>query len=251
MVNQLFIAKNEKDAVSYIKKGCVILAGGTEINRLNSGVKASSLVSIGRIDGLDKVEKTVIDGQRFIKIGAMCTFQEAIENKNIPDYLKTACLYMSSRIRRNMATLGGNIASLRDDSYLWATLLAVNARFELLNKSGRKTVISADEYLSKSDKFKSALILSILVPASKQNVVSKRYSNTSASHGYITMTICKNKKEYKVGLCVKNSGIYTSDNLDFISAIPVKDDMFGSKEYKKYLLKITEEDLVKALGGAK
>lgn len=251
MVNHLFIAKNEKDAVSYMKKGSVILAGGTEINRLDSYVRASSLVSIGRIENLDKIERVTVDSARYIRIGCMCTFQEAVENGIVPDYLKKACLFMSSRTKRNMATIGGNIAALRDDSYLWAVLLAVKAKIELLNLNGRKTSVDADMYLSKADKYKSSLVLSVLLPAKKLNVASKRYANTSSSHGYITMAIAKSKSEYSIGICLKNSGIYSADSLDLVYGLPVKDDMFGSKEYKKYLLRITAEDLVKTLGGTK
>ncbi len=251
MVDQLFIAKNEKEVVSCMKKGSVILAGGTEINRLDSKVKASSLVSIGRIPNLDKIERVTVDSARYIKIGCMCTFQEAVENNSVPDYLKKACLYMSSRTKRNMATIGGNIAALRDDSYLWSVLLAAKAKIELQSLNGKKTTVDADMYLSKADKYKSALILSVLLPARKLNVVSKRYANTASSHGYITMAIAKSKNEYCVGLCLKNSGIYSSNSLDLVSVVPVKDDMFGSKEYKRYLLRITAEDLVKSLGGTK
>ncbi len=251
MINQLFIAKNEKEAVSYVKKGAVILAGGTEVNRLDSSVKASSLVSIGRISSLDTVEKAEFNRKKYIKIGSMCTFQEAVENKKVPDYLKQSCLWMSSRTRRNMATLGGNIASLRDDSYLWPVLLAVKAVFELMSTTGRKTAVEASEYLSKADKYKSYLILSVLIPSGKVNVACKRYSNTASSHGFITMAICRKNDDYSIGVCVKNSGIFSADSLDFISAIPVKDDIFGSKKYKKYLLQITEEDLVGSIGGEK
>lgn len=251
MADQLFIAKNIKDAVSCIKKGATVLAGGTEINRLDSAVKAKALVSIGRIEGLDKIEKTVVDGKRFIKIGSMCTFQEAVDSTSLPEYFKQACLFMSSRTKRNMATIGGNIACLRDDSYILSMLLACKAKLELITKTSKKTLIELSQYVVKPDKYKSCLILAVLISSSKQNIALKRYSNTAASHGYITMAVNKNKKEYTVGLSVKNSGNYVFDKLDDFSKVILKDDMFGSKEYKKYLLRITEEDLVKVLGGAK
>ena len=251
MADSLYIAKNIKEAVSYIKKGSTILAGGTQINRLDSPVKAKSLVSIGRIEGLDKIEKTAFEGVKYIKIGSMCTFQEAVESTVLPQYFKDACLNMSSRTKRNMATIGGNIASLRDDSYILAMLLCCKAKLEVINKSSKTSVIELCTYVSETDKYKDFLITGVFIPASKQNIAQKRYANTASSHGYITMAMNKNKKEYTVGLCVKNSGIYTFGKLGETDKVTLKDDMFGSKEYKKYLLKITEEDLVKVLGGAK
>ena len=252
MVNELFIAKDIKDAVSYMKRGSTLLAGGTEINRLDSSVKAKSLVSIGRVEELSKIAKiSSASLGKCISIGAMCTFQDVLESALVPEYLKQSCAFMSSRVKRNMATVGGNIALRRDDSYLIATLLACDAVLEIVSKSGKKTAVSCEDYVLKADKYKDVLIYALLIPSVCKNIAEKRYANTASSHGYITMAVCKNKSDFKVGLCVKNSGIYVFNKLTDFAEVSLKDDMFGSKAYKKYLLGVTQEDLVKVLGGSK
>lgn len=250
MANELIIAKTVKEAASYLRKGSAILAGGTEVNRLGSSVEADTLVSIGRIDGLDQVSKCKIGSESYIKIGAMCTFQEAVENEKLPGYFRDACLYMSSRTKRNMATIGGNVACLRDDSYLLATLMAVHAQIELL-KSGKTETVCICRYI-KEEKLRKYLILSVMIPAAKIIVASKRYANTAASHAFLTMAVAKLGKQLSYGVCAKNSGLYLLDSKEDLAKIKFKSDMYGSISYKKYLLDVTSEDLTKTvMGGAK
>ena len=135
MVDNLILAQSAKEAARL--KGSnnksAYLAGGTEINRLGSTINARTLISIGRIEELDGIREE--DGA--VLIGSMCTFQDIIESPLTPAYLKEACLFMGSRTKRNMATIGGNIALRRTDSYLYATLLACAAKLTLMNKSGK------------------------------------------------------------------------------------------------------------------
>lgn len=242
MAKEFVIAKSVKEASAYLKKGATLLAGGTEINRLNSSVKADTLVSIGRLEGLDSVSKS----GKLVKIGAMCTFQELVENPKVPEYLKKACLFMSSRTRRNMATIGGNIACLRDDSYLLATLLACDAKLTLL-KAGKEVSLPLCSYVSDS-KERKYLITDVTIP-SEAMLASKRYSNTAASHSYLTVAACKKGKSIKLGVCAKNSGVYCCEDYSSLMNIKFKTDMFGSKEYKKYLLDVTAVDLINEVKG--
>lgn len=243
MAKEFVIAKSVKEASAYLKNGAALLAGGTEINRLNSSVKADTLVSIGRLEGLDSVSKT----SKHVKIGAMCTFQELAENSAVPEYLKKACLYMSSRTRRNMATIGGNIASLRDDSYLLATLLACDANLELL-KAGKVSEVPLLDYVNNA-KERAYMIVAVVIPCDNVSVDSKRYSNTASSHAVLTVAAAKKGKKIKVACCAKNSGIYCFDDFADLLKIKFKSDMYGSKEYKKYLLETTVVDLINKIKG--
>lgn len=244
MAKNFVIAKTAKEAFLLLNEGKAILAGGTEVNRLGSSVVSDTLVSISKIEGLDKIEKCTLDNYEgnFVKIGCMCTFQKAIDSNLVPSYFKDACLFMSSRTKRNMATVGGNVACLRDDSYLWATLIACQAKLEIINNS-RTKVIEVVAFLANKEKYAKAFILSVIISARKLNIISKRYANTASSHAYITMSAAKYGKEYCYGLCLKNSGIYVANNEFDISSVKVTDDMFGSKEYKRYLLEVTAHDL--------
>ena len=78
MVDNLITATSLREAVKNKDNRSAYLAGGTEINRLGSTVKARNLISIGRIKDLDGITK----GADAVRIGAMCTFQDIIESKS-------------------------------------------------------------------------------------------------------------------------------------------------------------------------
>lgn len=282
MVENLILAKDVAEAVALASKpGAAYLAGGTEINRLNSSVEASSLVALNRVSELNFIKK---EGP-FVEFGAMCTFQQIVDAKETPEYFKTACLYMASRTKRNMATIGGNIALFRDDSYLWPTLLACDASLKLVAAAGaccgceaaggvdaatgEKSFVSSDFYLENHEELAGQLIYSVLIP-SCVNIASKRYSNTAQSHAVLTMSASNGPNGLKIAVALKKAGIFTlpvlarlisdgaSDEevqakVKACDGLKLEDDLlFGSAAYRKYLLAITAYDLSqKVLGGAK
>ena len=257
MVENLILAKSVAEAVSLISEpGSAYLAGGTEINRLNSLVEASSLVALTRVPELDFIK---VEGS-FVEFGSMCTFQKAVDAKQTPAYFKEACLYMASRTKRNMATFGGNIAICRDDSYLWPTLLACDASFNLVAPNGEKSFVGADFYLENHEDLKDQLIFSVVIPASC-NIASKRYSNTAQSHAVLTMSASNGTNGLKIAVAMKKVGIFTmpvlaksisdgaSDEevqaqVKACDAVKIENDLlFGSAAYRRYLLAVTAYDL--------
>ena len=57
---------------------------------------------------------------------------------------------------------------------------------------------------------------------------------------------------YRIGLGIKGSGIFTPDITNWSVAwkqAEVKDDMFGSEEYKRYLTGTTLDDMYEKLSG--
>ncbi len=265
MAEKLILAKSALEAVKHKNSRSAFLAGGTEDNRLDSSVTARTLISIGRIAELDGISKA--DGM--VRIGAMTTFQEMIDSPIVPDYLKEACRFMGSRTKRNMATIGGNIALRRTDSYLYATLLACHAKLELMDKEGAKTTKCACFYLKNYKDLKDSLIISVSVPE-KAMVVSKRYSNTVQSHAVLTVSMGKVDGKLRLAVAAKDTAL--KGLCDIAEALEAKDlsddeikamvksdsglkfrhDIFGSPEYKRYLLSVTINDLAKVVkGGAK
>ena len=248
MVKQLLFAKSAEEAVCLKGQRSAFLAGGTEINRLGTSVDASRLIGIGRVPTLDGIDEytDAEKGTRYIRIGAMSTFQDIIDNPLTPEYLKEACRFMGSRTKRNMATIGGNIALRRTDSYLYATLLACQARINLLNKDGAIIRIYPRLFLEDYKDYSDMLIVSVMVPV-EAVVVSKRYSNTVQSHAVLTVSAGLFDGKLRVAAAVKDTylGFVPEDvqDLDF------KDDIYGSPEYKRYLLKVTVADLVKKVTG--
>ncbi len=257
MVENLTLAKNVAEAVALRKEpGVAYLAGGTEINRLNSLVEASSLVALNKVEELNFIKQK----GAFVEFGSMCTFQKVVDAKETPEYFKEACLFMASRTKRNMATLGGNLAICRDDSYLWPTLLACDASLNLVSTAGEKSFVGADFYLENHEELKDQLIYSVVIPASVK-IASKRYSNTAQSHAVLTMSASNGTNGLKIAVALKKVGIFTMPELATSIAngasdeevqaqvkacdkVKIEDDLlFGGAAYRKYLLAVTAFDL--------
>ncbi len=198
------------------KEEGIFVSGLTEAYRLNTPVdKALAFIDI--LPFLEKDVRKEKDGR--IKIGAGATFSDLLENEDVPEYLKEALRYMRSPELRNQATIGGNVAAWRSDSYLIPALYAAGAELVVLTKSGAEKSIRIDSY-SKED-----IILSITVDA-KVRVKNYRESITSHSHAIVTAAITDERECY----AIKGSGIFFSlEKAEYVS------DMHGSAEYKKYL----------------
>lgn len=193
----------------------LFLSGGTEILRLNTGVDKNSPL----IDILPLLSDEIRKEGDSVLIGASATFALLLSSPVVPDYLKEALCYMPSPQLRNQATIGGNIASWRDDSFLIPTLSASGAELTVVSSDGEKERMSIEDY-----GLKRGLILSVSIPASAE-VRNFRESLTSHSHAVVTAS-------FGEGECyaVKGSGIFFSyEELKF------NDDMFGSASYKSYL----------------
>lgn len=281
MAENLIIAKTMTEAVSCKDFDSAFLAGGTEINRLGSSVDASTLVSIGRIAELDGI--CVIDDQspacsqsacakdgKILRIGAMCTFQDIVESDHVPAYLKEACLFMASRTKRNMATIGGNVALKRDDSYIYPALLAAGAKLQMLDRDGNTVYKCAKRYLESGDLYKDNLIVAVLLPVSGPCVCSKRIANTAQSHAALTVSVGYNDGKVRIGAAIKNTAlVYMAGLSEELSKRDMTDqeildaivgdsdlrfacDIFGSPAYKRYLLSVIISDLArKAKGGVR
>lgn len=193
----------------------LFLSGGTEILRLNTEVDKNSPL----IDILPLLSDEIRKEGDSVLIGASATFALLLSSPVVPDYLKEALCYMPSPQLRNQATIGGNIASWRDDSFLIPTLSASGAELTVVSSDGEKKRMSIKDY-----GLKRGLILSVSIPASAE-VRNFRESLTSHSHAVVTAS-------FGEGECyaVKGSGIFFSyEELKF------NDDMFGSASYKSYL----------------
>ena len=261
--SKLVMVKSVSQAVKLKNEDSAFLAGGTEVNRLGSSVKAKTLIGINRLL-FNQIENAKVEGKDgkkhdFVKIGALATFQNVVESSVVPEYLRIACNYMSSRTRRNMATVGGNVSLLRDDSYISPVLLSSGAKIEF--STGR--IVDFNDYLNNRKKFDNSLITSVYVRPNGYTV-SKRYSNTAASHAVITMAVSWYRSGgFSIALALKNAGLFKLSQLEelvnanlrskereFLSYFKeewkcrITDDIFGSEDYKRYLLGVTCFDLV-------
>ena len=264
MATKLLMAKSPEEAISSKTASAAFLAGGTEVNRLGSDIaeKADTLISLKKCSGLSDIEE---DGDA-VRFGAMCTFQQIVESEKTPAYLREAALFMASRTKRNMATIGGNIAALRDDSYLLPVLFAVCAEVEVLKAGGAESMC-VNSYKEAAEADEDMLITAVRVPKNIK-VVSKRYANTAQSHAVLTMSAAMFDDGISMAGAVKNAGIVRFGRLEEAfnkdagiseeaviemvkgcDGLRIGDDMFGSEAYKRYLIAVTAFGLHKKLTG--
>ena len=106
--------------------------------------------------GLDRV----VVRQGVVVIGPLCTLQRLIDERKVPAGLRAAAAQLVSRNVREMATLGGHVASNPPYSDLIPMLIALNAKLGLSRAGTAKTILAAD-YVAKPT---AGLITKIVLP---------------------------------------------------------------------------------------
>ena len=263
MADKFVIAGTAEEAAAMKTAEGAYLAGGTEINRLGSFVHPRTLISIRKIDEIKTIG--IFEGR--VVIGSGCTFQDVIESSLVPDYLKEACHFMGARTKRNMATIGGNIALKRDDSYILPTLVAAGAALMLMDAEGRTCDVTIDEYLKDGEAYENALILNVSVPEKIDFIASNRQANTVESNARLTVSLSIRSGAYKAAAGFKKAGLFILDDLaeklqadpamteDELIAwakerdFPLEDDrIFGSAAYRRYLLGVVIARMLRDYG---
>lgn len=199
----------------------VYLAGGTDDLRLGSCAEGKDLIDINGLCS-DAIEEK--DGK--LVIGALCTLQTLKECEKIPAFIREAAGFCSSFVKRNSATVGGNIALRRQDSYLAAALAAANATVLASTPEGDKEVPIC-KYLNCTC---TCLIRGFVIDPSVTGWV-KRFGRTSASHATLIAAVSGDT----YALSVSGSGFACGNSPDLASSMTFVDDIAGSAEYKKYL----------------
>lgn len=260
MISEYIKGESVQQALKEIQKGgsrAGFIAGGTEIQRLGSSLSYDKVVSLDAIGVAD-----ISADEHKVTIGAMATFTQILASNLVPSYLKEAILFCGSFTKRNMATIGGNIATMRDDSYLIATLLAAKARIHIgdISVDGEYSVenIPLREYQEFKDHFNGSLILSIELNRPKRVVFSKRFARTVQSPAAITISFGSAIEDgaltdVRIFAAIRGTGIIRLKKVEdgimerqFVdpddvatvvnSEIAFVDDITGSAGYKHYIV---------------
>ena len=247
MEGELIRASSLAEALAMKDGDSAFFAGGTGIGYKDSGIHAKRWILIPDAPGLHEI--AMEDGM--IRIGALVTFTQAMSDPFLPAYLKEALRFCGSLQKRNRATIAGNVASWRSDSYLIPTLAASGAVICLMDKDG-ESEIPMEQYANERDRFKDSLITAVKVKEEAgMRILSKRYANTVESHAYLTIAMGRDQEEYRIGLAIKNCGIFLPEITNWgvsWKKAGVPDDMFGSEEYKRYLTETTLDSMYEELG---
>lgn len=267
MITEYIRSSSAEEALFELQKGqnkAAFLAGGTEIQRLGSSVKVTKVVSLKDLKLNEIVKKDDV-----VRIGSTVTFQQALDSLDVPQYLKEALLFMNSRPKRNVATIGGNIALSRDDSYLMSTLIAAKARLVLANITQEGSYSEEDipirEYHSFKEHFDGSLILAIVLNKPGRFVASERFAITAQSMASVTLSFgadisSKEVRDVRIAAAIKGSGVVRLTEIEkelsgsgFAKAediaihvgddIAFVDDVTGKGSYKKYILATAVADL--------
>ena len=269
MERNVIIASTLEEAVGCKTPDAAFYAGGTEIGRLGSPVDAKTLILLKKIPELYGIRvtgdpETENPSGSWLRIGAMCSFQEILDCDAAPAWLKTAVRYLASLPRRFKATVGGNIASWRSDSYLIPTLLAAGAKLEIAGMEGGedpdqngngavpgRRIRALKDYMEEREQLGNWLITAVYADLSHDlKVLSEHFSNTAQSHAYLSLAMGKKGEDYRIGMAVAGCGIYAPGILSWSRAwkeAGVRDDLYGSEEYKRYLAGITLDEFYERL----
>ena len=221
--------------------GGTYLAAGTVI--LVNHRHSEDLISLEKIEGLSSIE----DGDGFIRIGALATFDD-LENSDLIrsalPALWQAVFNTAGPQIRNRATIGGNIGCFSPASDAVTSLVALDAEVETFDGSFHRTKL---ENLHSLDD--GAIITSVFVPKrfgfSAFEKVGKR---NAMSVSVINMALARDKDEVRLAvgcasptvLFCKETSVTLSAHPDIIKAetcllseIHPIDDRWGTVEYRR------------------
>ncbi|MBQ0038291.1 MAG: FAD binding domain-containing protein [Clostridiales bacterium] len=218
--------KTALEAVTLRKKladTAVYLSGGTDDLRLGGSAEGKELIDI---NGLDEKFDTITVREGKVWIGARCTLQQIVKSELIPAFIRESAAFCASFARRNSATIGGNVALRRSDSYMAAALTAAEAVLDTITPHGEEEK-AIGEYLKSDCK---CLIRYIVVDQSRTGFV-KRFGNTSSSHAALIAAHSGNV----YALSVSGSVFAYGSSPELGKSMTFADDITGSAAYKKYL----------------
>jgi putative selenate reductase FAD-binding subunit len=113
-----------------------------------------------------------------VSVGALCTLQRLVDDRKVPAGLRMAAAQIVSRNVREMATLGGHLASHPSYSDLIPMLIALDAKLGLSRPGSAQTIPVAD-YAAKPV---AGLITKIVLPRPKAaRVAACRNARASAN----------------------------------------------------------------------
>ena len=111
-------------------------------------------------------------------------------------------------------------------------------------------ILDGKDYIDEVKSGRTLLITAVIIRRDAC-VLSKRYANTAQSHAVLTMSSACINGHFTLAAAVKNSGLYLFEGYEeavrAFDDIPYAEDMFGSPEYKRYLIGVTAEDMYRAL----
>ncbi|MFH1417927.1 MAG: FAD binding domain-containing protein [Planctomycetota bacterium] len=171
----------------------VFLAGGTEVNSSSfafSGEHVISLAGLG-LGGIRVTEDELV-------VGAFCTIAELTEAADVPQCVQSAGLNVVNRNIRNVATIGGHLASGKSCGDLLPVLVALEAVLDT-GSPVATCAVPVLEYLELESKPLATQIRIPKIDANRQVAVGK-YSRTSNDISILTAAVALTRE----GDCIRD-----------------------------------------------
>ena len=222
-------------------------------------------IEVKKVIGIEQLKLNQISQTRGqLSIGAGVTVQELIDSDNIPDQLTTAARHFINRNIRNVATIGGNIASNNSTANLIPILVALDAELKIGASAASvpvyeyithemtgliEDIIISSESLSKKyglRKFsRAANDVSIITAAVTFNLQNELLSDVRVAVGGVDKHVVRLRElENKLD---GNKLIDPEEIEEMVKNLvaPVK-DIRGGIRYKKYMAGVLISDCIHA-----
>jgi putative selenate reductase FAD-binding subunit len=117
-------------------RGSAFLGGGTRLNCSETETRPDHYISLHDL-GLDAIATK----QGRLSLGAGVTLQRLVDDRRVPEALREAAARAAGRNVREMATLGGHVASLPPFSDLLPVLVALEAKVNLSGADAKSVAL--------------------------------------------------------------------------------------------------------------
>jgi putative selenate reductase FAD-binding subunit len=260
MIQEFFKPQTIAEAVALKNKyrdAAVFMAGGTDVNCRDTAGAVEIVIGIEQLK-LNKISGT----EEALSIGAGVTIQELIDSSKVPDQLTIAAGHFVNRNIRNIATIGGNIASNHTTSNLIPILIALDAELKL---AGSGPSVAVYDYIGQemSDLIESITIssenlknpyglrkfchtandISIITAAVSFNIEHEELSNVIIAVGGVSKHVVR-----LTGLESKLEGNKLPERTEIEDTVkktvsPLR-DIRGGVQFKKYLAGVLISDCI-------
>lgn len=229
------------EVLSLLKKAKspLLLAGGTIVlNYLKKASKfPSDVISLKKIPQLKGIRETKKD----LSIGAMTTIAELAESNIIRDRFQSlfqACRKLGTTPIRNMATIGGNLASRFFWVDLSAVLISLDAKLTVITSKGSEN-IAIEEFLDRKP-LKNFIIESISL--SKKERMTHYFRHTKSMEVdmpslALAFSVCRDESILKEVRLVVNTA------LSFPVTLKNAEGVFEGREPKRIVMTSVKEAL--------
>lgn len=205
------------------------IAGGTYLNA-NMPEMVDEVVDLQAV-GLTNIDYT----GKALSLGAMVRLQSIVSDDRTPALLREAARREGPNTLRNVATIGGTVASPYKDSELLAALLVFDAEVKVQASDDTKKIPLVDFLLDVPTALSGGLVTSVSL-ASMGKTASARVGRTPADKP-IVAALARLGEDNKIRLAltgVANTPVLVNpDNVK--AAINPTGDFRGSTEYRRQM----------------